>query len=559
MKIKTKLISMISVLVVIMICLGVFSITIIRSTTTENSQLAAKMELQKDVKHIQYRLAGLSNDERAFIITGKQEFANGMIEKAKNIQKTIRQLTDRAYEKEIRSLKTSFQEFWSLNQQVLNSYAANPEQAKSLHFNEERTLRKQVLDPAVDHLVEKIDGDVHQLKQSIEKRSTWSHTALLVIIVLTIIASTIISAFILRSILIPLSNVNRQLRDIARGEADLTKKLEAKGKDELSQLARSFNLFVDSMKEMIQQISHSSKQVAASSQELAASSQQSQSTSEQISQSMQSIASRNSQQHQLTENSLSAMNDSLGHVTSVASHTQHVAELSAGMKEQANTGADSVHELLKQMQSIQQSVDSANAGVHTLVESAAEIRQMSSLITDISEQTNLLALNAAIESARAGEHGKGFAVVAEEVRKLADETNRSAIHIKELVENIQHESSDTVRNICVVQTNVSSGIELTQKTVSNFTDILEAIDQVTSNIQETAATTQQITSGFEMLHQSIDEIAESSKKTTADIEHITAATQEQLAASEEVTASSASLSELADELQAIVTRFKHES
>ncbi|MBK5446872.1 hypothetical protein JFU13_28635 [Peribacillus sp. TH24] len=107
--------------------------------------------------------------------------------------------------------------------------------------------------------------------------------------------------------------------------------------------------------------------------------------------------------------------------------------------------------MLEQMKSINLSVDMADKGLTPLVFSATKIKEISTLITDISGQTNLIALNAAIEAARAGEHGKGFAVVAEEVRKLADQTKQSANNIHKLVSIIQNESNETVNNIQIVR------------------------------------------------------------------------------------------------------------
>ncbi|PAQ14365.1 methyl-accepting chemotaxis protein [Bacillaceae bacterium SAOS 7] len=556
MNIKTKLISVISIFIITIVCLGSFSVYVINSTIHNNSVLKDKMEMQKNVKHIQFRLAGLSNDERAYIITGKQEFADGMKEKAENIQQTIEQLNENYYPKERQALETSFQQFWTINQHVITSYASKPEVAKALHFGEERKLRKEVLDPAVDDIVNQLDQDVTHLKEAIENKASWSKTMLLIVTIVSTIAGIIFGGLLIRAILTPLKRVNRQLDEIARGEADLTKKMDVNREDEFGQLALSFNAFVESLRTFVVQISHSSDQVSASSQELTASAEHSKETAEQVSHSMQLIVSHNNEQHDVMENSLTSLKDSLRHMSDVASNTHHVASLSTMMKEQANSEANSVNEVLAQMQSIDQSVELADKGLHSLATSATEISQISSLITDISAQTNLLALNAAIEAARAGEHGKGFAVVAEEVRKLADETSQSASHIHQLVTTIQSESADTVNSLRFVKENVSSGIELSKQTVTGITNILHSIDEVTAKIQEAAATTQQISSSFELVQQSIEEVGDHSKETANNTEDIASATEEQFASVEEITQAASSLSRLSDELHAMISKFK---
>ncbi|WP_121610142.1 methyl-accepting chemotaxis protein [Mesobacillus foraminis] len=560
MSIKTRLISTLSILILTIIVLGGFSVFVIDSTIEKKNLLKDKMELQKSVTYIQYRLAGLSNDERAFIITGDHEYTEGMRGKAEDINSTIEGLNSLAHEGETRNsidfLKKSFNQFWEISQQVAGSYDENPEQAKELHFGEERDLRKQVLDPAVDKLVDRLNKDVEAIKLDSEKAGAWSQRFLVGIAILASVAGIVLTLQLLRAILKPLHAINRQLDDISHGDADLTKRVQVEGNNEFGQLAQSFNAFAGSLGEMISRIGSSSEQVAASSEELSASAEQSRVTSEHISETMQAIANSNSHHSHITVNSLNSVNESLNSIMSVASNANLVAEVSFTMKGQAEHGANSVKDMLNQMDSINQSVDLANKGVNSLVLSATKIKEISSLITNISGQTNLLALNAAIEAARAGEHGKGFAVVAEEVRKLADQTNQSAAHIHTLVSTIQSDSNETVNNILLVKDNVKSGIMISKETDSNFNEILDLIEQVTSQIQEVAAATQHITTGFEVVQQTMEEISEGSKEALAGTESAAAASEQQLASIEEVSNATHSLTKLAEDLQSMISRFK---
>lgn len=105
------------------------------------------MEIQKTIKDIQYRLAGLSNDERGFIITGDKQFAEGMKEKAEavisNLEKSEDLIHEKRYKEKVEDLKKNFADYWDLNQNVLSEYESSPEIAKALHFGEERTQRKE--------------------------------------------------------------------------------------------------------------------------------------------------------------------------------------------------------------------------------------------------------------------------------------------------------------------------------------------------------------------------------------------------------------------------------
>ncbi|CAN2249336.1 putative methyl-accepting chemotaxis protein [Bacillus subtilis] len=561
MKVKTKLLGIISILVVSMIGIGGSSVFMISSTVKKNEELKDKMEFQKEMKQIQYRLTGLSNDERGFLITGDKEYDEGMKEKAEDVLKSLDRINglidEEKYQSNIEDIKTSFTQYRALNQQVLTAYSSDLKKAETIHFGEERTLRKDVVDPAVDKLTDRLDQEVEDLKGEIRGNGKMSQWFIIIVTGISAMVGIVLSILLLKSIMVPLRSMNKQLEEIAHGEADLTKKVIVKNKDEFGQLAQSFNSFTQSLTQIVKQISSSSEQVAASSEELSASAEESKSTSEQISGAMQMAADSNVKQSSMTEKSAESITELLDSISSVASNTGNIADLSSSMRDKAEIGSKSVNKMLDQMKFIDTSVDSAGNGLQALVESTAEISDISSLITNISEQTNLLALNAAIEAARAGEQGKGFAVVAEEVRKLADETNKSANHIQSVVTTIQNESIETVNNIKFVQENVSSGIVLSQETTGNFNEILNLVEQVTSQIQEVAAATQQLTSGVEVIQHTVHTLAAGTKETSANTEAVAKSSQEQLHSMEEISYAAESLSQLAEELQTVINRFKY--
>ncbi|MBG9489101.1 methyl-accepting chemotaxis protein [Bacillus subtilis] len=561
MKVKTKLLGIISILVVSIIGIGGSSVFMISSTVKKNEELKDKMEFQKEIKHIQYELTGLSNDERGFLITGDKEYDEGMKEKADDVLKSLDRVNDlideEKYQSNIEDIKTSFTQYRALNQQVVTAYSSNPKKAETIHFGEERTLRKEVVDPAVNKLSDRLDQEVEDLKDEIQGNGKMSQSLIIIVTGISVILGIVLSIMLLKSIMVPLRSINKQLEEIAHGDADLTKKVIVKNKDEFGQLAQSFNSFTHSLTQIVKQISSSSEQVAASSEELSASAEESKSTSEHISRAMQMAAESNVKQSSMTEKSAESITELLDSISSVASNTGNIANLSSLMRDKAEIGSKSVNKMLDQMKFIDKSVDSAGNGLQTLVASTAEISDISSLITTISEQTNLLALNAAIEAARAGEQGKGFAVVAEEVRKLADETNKSANHIQSVVATIQNESIETVNNIKVVQENVSSGIVLSQEATGNFNEILNLVEQVTSQIQEVAAATQQLTSGVEVIQHTVHTLAAGTKETSANTEAVANSSQEQLHSMEEISYAAESLSQLAEELQTVINRFNY--
>lgn len=236
MKVKTKLLGIISILVVSIIGIGGSSVFMISSTVKKNEELKDKMEFQKEIKHIQYELTGLSNDERGFLITRDKEYDEGMKGKADDVLKSLDRVNDlideEKYQSNIEDIKTSFTQYRALNQQVVTAYSSNPKKAETIHFGEERTIRKEGVAPAVNKLSDRLDQEVEDLKDEIQGNGKMSQSLIIIVTGISVILGIVLSIMLLKSIMVPLRSINKQLEEIAHGEADLTKKVIVKNKDE---------------------------------------------------------------------------------------------------------------------------------------------------------------------------------------------------------------------------------------------------------------------------------------------------------------------------------------
>lgn len=560
MRIKTRLMLVTSILVLSIIGVGGFATWSLSHTVAKNNELNTLMEMQKIAKQIQYRLAGLSNDERALLLTGDNTYAKQMEEKSKNIQeqfdKIIALSNTSSTKKTIDDIKSDYEQFWAQSQLVIQNNAINRTKSEEIHFGEERRIRKEVLDPSFEAFIEQLDSKTAEVGASLESQSKISQVVLIGISLVAVVVGIVLSVILLKAILVPLRQLKEQMNDIASGDGDLTKTLYVKNKDELGEVATSFNQFLISLKEMIQQISFSSAQAASSAEEFSASADESKRTSNQIAGNVQNVSISMGDQTRILNESSIAVEQSLHMLQSMTLRTAEVSEETNEVSIQADSGEKSVQEIVTSMEVIHQSVSATDKNINSLADDAIKIGKITTLINDISGQTNLVALNAAIEAARAGEHGKGFAVVAEEVRKLAEQSSESANQIKALITRIQGTTNDTVQTVELVKTNVDNGIQLTSVTSVQFQEIIQSISQVSGKVQEIAAATERLTADFTMVAQKYGEVSGLFKENAETTHEIAAATEEQLASMEEIQMAANSLTTVSDALNEMVRQFK---
>lgn len=222
------------------------------------------------------------------------------------------------------------------------------------------------------------------------------------------------SWLVVRRLISRLDDTRQALDDIAQGEGDLTRRLDVRGKDEISAIADAFNLFVDKISAILITVRSSSTVVANNAVSLADSNME--------------LSSRVTQQAAALEESSAAMEQLNATVHQNASNTQLADELSDSTAQTANRCGDV-------MQGVISTMDNVSASSGRMVEIVA-------VIDSIAFQTNILALNAAVEAARAGDAGRGFAVVASEVRTLAQRSATAAQEIKALIdESVSHVGS----------------------------------------------------------------------------------------------------------------------
>jgi methyl-accepting chemotaxis protein len=287
----------------------------------------------------------------------------------------------------------------------------------------------------------------------------------------------------------PMQAMVARIRDIAEGEGDLTKRLDAANTDELGTMASWFNKFVGKLESILSEIRKGAGEIDAGSSQVSATSQ--------------SVASGASQQAA----SLEEISASLEQMSAMTDRNAQNATTAVTRSDQARTRANTCQEQMVRM----------SEAMGAIKQSSDSIAKVLKVIDEIAFQTNLLALNAAVEAARAGEAGKGFAVVAEEVRNLAQRSAQAARETATMIEE-STTRADRAVSIC-------NDVDTSLRTIVDGTrEVNELLAQIASASREQAQGIGQINSGVTELDKvtqqnagNSEELAAASEETAAQV------------------------------------------
>lgn len=561
MKIKSKLILAIGVLVGILLSMQVFTIITSHQSRDSHSEMLEDAQFRYLLKSIQFRIAGISNDERGYILSGDSEYAKEIDGKAAEVTDNLKKIElmqniDSEERENMAKIKVLFDKFKTTSDQVRNTYQAGQQlEAKELHFGAERKARKE-LDEVVKSLVAQLENEMGADLADNQAYETSMEMIRWIVAGIAMTFGLVIGFGLYRSLVKPVQQLSLQLKEIADGEGDLTKELQVKTQDELGELGASFNRMLAHLREMIFQVRSNAELVAASSEELRASVGQTSKATEQIAVTIQEVALGTQKQVQSVEKSSIVINQLSASFQEIASSAQNATATALQAAQMASAGNQDMQTAVDQVGTVNHTMNHLTEVVKGLGNRSQEIGQIVEVITSIAAQTNLLALNAAIEAARAGEHGRGFSVVADEVRKLAEQSSQSAQQIANLVATIQSETSTAIQTMETGKKEVTEGIEIVKAAGQIFAEIQQTIQEVANQVEGVSIASNQMKEGTVEVVGAIDQIAGATSIAADGTQEVSAATEEQLASMEEISASAAAMAKMAEKLQILIGRFK---
>ncbi|SDT50215.1 methyl-accepting chemotaxis protein [Pseudomonas granadensis] len=326
----------------------------------------------------------------------------------------------------------------------------------------------------------------------------------------------------------PLKQMVAMLNDIAQGEGDLTRRLSSDRSDELGSIAKGFNTFLAKLQAMITQVVASVQSVSDSSEHTA------------------DIAIRTNIgiQKQMAEidQVATAVQEMTATAQDVARNATQAAQAASHADQAATQGMQIVRDTSDSIGVLAREIGKAVDVVQNLAKDSENINAILTAIRGIAEQTNLLALNAAIEAARAGEQGRGFAVVADEVRNLAQKTQKATEEIQSMIQQLQQGTRDVVRVM-------EDSQNRTDESVQHAAKAAEALETITHAVSVINDMNTQIASAAEEQSAVADDI-------NRNVINIGQVANEVAGGADESSSASAGLTKLAEQQRRLINQFK---
>ncbi|ALI00596.1 methyl-accepting chemotaxis protein II [Pseudomonas sp. FW306-02-F02-AA] len=510
------------------------TVSSVRQTMGENAESANTLINDIDTRVRQMPLSDQRFEQLLAITEAKEQFQLARYEVRGYIADSNPATEQKAFaqmDAAIASLKTLNTHFADSQQDALRqlqSALLNYRNALQAYkaANNDAVVARQEMTVQGNDIVTRSDALYQIQLDRRDAESTQARTLQLISTVLALLVGVLAAVIITRQITRPLRETLAVVERIAGG--DLTHDVHVTRRDELGVLQQGIARMGVTLRELISGIRDGVTQIASAAEELSAVTEE-------------TSAGVNSQKIE-TDQVATAMHEMTATVQEVARNAEEASQAAAAADGEAREGDKVVNEAIAQIERLASEVVRSTEAMTVLQQESDKIGSVMDVIKAVAEQTNLLALNAAIEAARAGEAGRGFAVVADEVRGLAQRTQKSTEEIEGLVAGLQNGTQQVAAVMNNSRSLTDSSVELTRKAGVSLENITRTVSNIQSMNQQIAAAAEQQSAVAEEISRSIINVRDVSEQTAA--------------ASDETAASSVELARLGNQLQMMVSHFR---
>ncbi len=369
---------------------------------------------------------------------------------------------------------------------------------------------EEIIDQNLEKLLLEIENFTELSTREAEHDEQRAFKILSIAVFVSIIVGVVSALVIAKVVSTGINAAVNVAKTVASG--DLTQKINVYSTDEIGMLFLALEAMQDKLKNMILNIQQSAAELAASAEEMAVVTEQ---TNKNILQETSEI-----------QQSATAIHEMTSVVGEVARNASSAADSAGNANDEALKGNQIVKQTIASIQQLAQTIENNNSAITQLGNDSNSIGSILDVIKSIAEQTNLLALNAAIEAARAGEQGRGFAVVADEVRSLAQRTQKSTLEIEEMIDKLQMGVKNTVQTMELGQKHAQNSVEQAAQAGATLEVITSAVSNINDMNTQIAAAAEQQTTVTEDINQNITELSQIAEQNSTSVNEMSSTSEE---------------------------------
>lgn len=481
------------------------------------------------------------------VLMGEESIFSQTREKSDEVKQNLENIVemnaiDSAFKTDMKKTLATLAEFTDAAQKTYGAISrgeAEINESKMAVLAKQTQEIQEALARYKDDLSKRLNENLGQIGKSSKNQRMMNIWLFMVVVIVALLFAGFI---VTRAISRPMNNTVAMLRDIAEGEGDLTKRLDVSSNDEVGEVAKWFNIFIEKLQAIIVDFSQNANQLNSASKNLA-----------EISGHMTKEATDMSTKSNTVSAATEEMSTNLNNVAVSMEESSTNTSMVAVASDEMNTTINNIAQNAEQARNISdgavEQAKKASEKMAALGVAVQAIGKVTETITEISEQTNLLALNATIEAARAGEAGKGFAVVANEIKELAKQTAEATGSIKHQIEEVQNSTTSTVEEIDQISTIINTINE-------NVTTIANAVDEQSATTREIATNIAQASQGIQEVNENVSQSSKTAGDITITIGEVNLSANEISNSSEQVNINAQDLKQMATKLMEIVSRFR---